>query len=63
MIDIYSKVFEFGGLILGEYGIGYGKMEYLVNFFGEVNMRFMRGIKEVFDFKMILNLNKVCYKV
>ena len=62
MVDIYNKASEFGGLISGEHGIGYGKMNFLANFSGEVNMRLMRGIKEVFDPKMILNPNKVCYK-
>ena len=62
MVDIYNKASELGGLISGEHGIGYGKMNFLANFSGEVNMRLMRGIKEVFDPKMILNPNKVCYK-
>ena len=62
LTDIYNKASELGGLISGEHGIGYGKMDYLANFSGEVNMRLMKGIKEVFDPKMILNPNKVCYK-
>jgi len=62
LIDIYKKASELGGLISGEHGIGYGKMQFLADFSGEVNMRLMRGIKEVFDPKMILNPNKVCYK-
>ena len=62
MVDIYNKASELCVLISGEHGIGYGKMNFLANFSGEVNMRLMRGIKEVFDPKMILNPNKVCYK-
>lgn len=62
LMDIYKKASELGGLISGEHGIGYGKMQFLADFSGEVNMRLMRGIKEVFDPKMILNPNKVCYK-
>lgn len=50
-----------GGLISGEHGIGYGKMDYLAAFAGETSMRLMKGIKEVFDPKMILNPGKVCY--
>lgn len=59
---IYRKAAELGGLISGEHGIGHGKMEYLANFAGDVSMRLMKGIKEVFDPKMILNPGKVCYK-
>lgn len=60
---IYKKAAECGGLISGEHGIGYGKMEYLADFAGEASMRLMRGIKEVFDPKMILNPDKICYKL
>ena len=58
---IYKKAAECGGLISGEHGIGYGKMDYLATFAGETSMRLMKGIKEVFDPKMILNPGKVCY--
>ncbi len=61
--DIYKKAAEMGGLISGEHGIGLGKRDYLADFSGEVSMRLMKGIKEVFDPKMILNPGKVCYKV
>lgn len=60
---IYKKAADCGGLISGEHGIGYGKIDYLEDFAGEANMRIMRGIKEVFDPKMILNPGKVCYKL
>lgn len=60
---IYKKAAECGGLISGEHGIGYGKMDYLADFAGEASMRLMRGIKEVFDPKMILNPDKICYKL
>lgn len=63
MTDIYKKAAELGGQISGEHGIGFGKMDYLSKFAGPVNMRLMKGIKEVFDPKMILNPNKICYKV
>ncbi|MBQ3437902.1 MAG: FAD-binding oxidoreductase [Fusobacterium sp.] len=63
MLDIYQKAADLGGQISGEHGIGYGKMDYLSKFAGNVNMRLMKGIKEVFDPKMILNPNKVCYKI
>ena len=60
---IYKKAAECGGLISGEHGIGYGKMDYLAAFAGETSMRLMKGIKEVFDPKMILNPGKICYKL
>ncbi|EHL17842.1 glycolate oxidase, subunit GlcD [Peptoanaerobacter stomatis] len=59
----YNKAAEMGGLISGEHGIGFGKRDYLASFSGEVQMRLMKGIKETFDPKMILNPGKVCYKV
>lgn len=61
--DIYNKAAEVGGLISGEHGIGLGKLGYLHSFSGEVAMRLMKGIKETFDPKMILNPGKVCFKV
>lgn len=63
MQDIYRKAAELGGQISGEHGIGFGKMEFLYEFAGDVNMRLMKGIKEVFDPRMILNPNKICYKL
>ena len=60
MADIYKKAAELGGLISGEHGIGYGKKDYLAEFAGPVNMRLMKGIKETFDPKMILNPGKIC---
>ncbi|MGI6110255.1 MAG: FAD-binding oxidoreductase, partial [Eubacteriaceae bacterium] len=61
MKKVYAKATEFGGLISGEHGIGCGKIHYLEDFAGPVNMRLMKGIKEVFDPNMILNPGKVCY--
>jgi glycolate oxidase len=60
---IYKKAAECDGQISGEHGIGSGKMEYLAAFAGETSMRLMKGIKEVFDPKMILNPGKICYKL
>lgn len=57
---IYQKAMEFGGQISGEHGIGYGKVHFLENALGPVNMELMRGIKNVFDPKLILNPGKVC---
>ena len=60
---IYKKAAECGGLISGEHGIGSGKMAYLNDYVGETSIRLMRGIKQVFDPKMILNPGKICYKL
>lgn len=57
----YGKATELGGLISGEHGIGRGKMEYLAEMVGPVNMRLNEGIKHTFDPNMILNPGKVCY--
>ena len=51
------------GLVSGEHGIGSGKIRYLVDSVGETNMELMRGIKKVFDPKMILNPGKVCVQL
>ena len=60
---IYKKSMEFGGQISGEHGIGFGKIHYLEQAVGPVNMGLMLGIKKVFDPKMILNPGKVCMKL
>ena len=60
---IYRRATECGGLVSGEHGIGFGKIRYLEDSVGETNMELMRGIKRVFDPKMILNPGKVCYKL
>jgi glycolate oxidase len=57
---IYREATRCGGLVSGEHGIGSGKIKYLVESEGEINMELMRGIKKVFDPKMILNPGKVC---
>ncbi len=63
--DIFDKMYkraeEIGGLVSGEHGIGYAKKEYLSRQYGDTMMMLMRGIKETFDPKKILNPNKVCY--
>ena len=60
MSAIYKKAVELGGQISGEHGIGMGKVKYLAEAVGPVNMQLMQGIKKVFDPKMILNPGKVC---
>ncbi|MBF1219787.1 MAG: 2-hydroxy-acid oxidase, partial [Fusobacterium periodonticum] len=58
-VNEVGKKYDFTVKSFGHAGDG---KNFLANFSGEVNMRLMRGIKEVFDPKMILNPNKVCYK-
>ncbi len=63
MDKIYAKATEFEGLVSGEHGIGFGKIDYLEKTLGETSVRLMREIKQVFDPNMILNPGKVCYKL
>lgn len=56
---MYDKAKEFGGLVSGEHGIGYAKRDYLAESLGEVQIGLMRGIKDAFDPKHILNPDKV----
>ncbi|MCE5220254.1 MAG: FAD-binding oxidoreductase [Clostridium sp.] len=57
---IYPEATRCGGLVSGEHGIGSGKMSYLADSVGEINMNLMRGIKKVFDPNSIMNPGKVC---
>ncbi len=60
MASVYQKAMELGGQISGEHGIGMGKVKYLAQAAGPINMALMQGIKQVFDPRMILNPGKVC---
>ncbi|MCR4671647.1 MAG: FAD-binding oxidoreductase [Lachnospiraceae bacterium] len=60
---IYPEAFKLGGLVSGEHAIGSGKLKYLSESVGPVQMKLMEDIKRVFDPKMILNPGKVCYKL
>lgn len=59
MTQLYAKTMALGGQISGEHGIGRGKVKYLAQAVGETNLALMRGIKQVFDPKGILNPGKV----
>ena len=63
MEAVYVKATELGGQVSGEHGIGRGKVAYLAESVGEVNMRLMEEIKKVFDPNLILNPGKVCYRL
>lgn len=56
----YKKCDELDGQISGEHGIGYGKKTYLSESAGSTEMHLMRGIKDVFDPKGVLNPGKIC---
>ena len=61
--SIYGKTVELGGQISGEHGVGFGKVKFLAQAVGPVNMALMQGIKNVFDPKGILNPGKVCHMI
>jgi glycolate oxidase len=56
---LYKKAFTYGGLVSGEHGIGFAKKEYMIELLGDKQIKLMRGIKDVFDPKHILNPGKV----
>lgn len=56
---MYEKAAEYGGQVSGEHGIGYAKKYYLQKHLGDIQMNLMRGIKQVFDPKSILNPGKI----
>lgn len=55
---IYQKAYRLGGLTSGEHGIGLSKKKYFLEETDTLNIQLMRGIKEVFDTKKILNSHK-----
>jgi len=57
--DLYKRAKEVGGLVSGEHGIGYAKMEYLKESLGDVQINLMRNIKAAFDPKNLLNPGKI----
>lgn len=56
---LYQRAHALGGLVSGEHGIGYAKKQYLSDTTDAVQLELMRGIKNVFDPKHILNPKKV----
>ncbi|WP_035345370.1 FAD-binding oxidoreductase [Haploplasma modicum] len=57
--DLYTKVYELGGLISAEHGIGYIKRDYFLKHTDKVKVEIMRSIKKALDPKGLLNPNKV----
>ncbi len=59
MSEMYKKAKELSGAVSGEHGIGYAKKAYLKELLSEDVIGLMRGIKNVFDPKNILNPGKI----
>lgn len=57
--DLYERVSELGGLPSAEHGIGIVKKEYLEKMTADVNLKYMRAIKAMFDPENRLNPGKV----
>lgn len=56
---LFAKVYELGGTISGEHGIGMLQKQYMDIVFQPVHLELMRGIKKVFDPNNILNAGKI----
>ncbi|MTI94592.1 MAG: FAD-binding protein [Firmicutes bacterium] len=59
MQKLYDKAIELEGQVSGEHGIGHAKTMFLRQSVGETSMQLMRGIKQAFDPKNILNPGKL----
>lgn len=57
--EIFDAAISMVGTITGEHGVGLAKKKYLPRLVGESGIRVMRGIKNAFDPKGILNPGKV----
>ncbi len=57
--DLYQKVADLGGLPSAEHGIGIVKKEYMESMTDEVNLKYMRALKKVFDPDNRLNPGKI----
>jgi len=57
--EIFDAAISMGGTITGEHGVGLAKKKYLPRLVGESGIRVMRGIKQAFDPKGILNPGKI----
>lgn len=57
--EIFDAAIGMGGTITGEHGVGIAKKKYLPRLVGQSGIKVMRGIKNAFDPKGILNPGKV----
>lgn len=58
-IDLYEVTKKLGGTLSGEHGIGLKRKKYIGMFLDEAQIRLIKGIKQVFDPKGILNPGKL----
>lgn len=57
--DLYKKVYELGGLLSAEHGVGVMKREHFLKHTDSVKVELMRAIKKAFDPKGLFNPGKV----
>jgi glycolate oxidase len=57
--EIFELTAALGGTISGEHGIGLVQKPYMPLKYSQINLNLMRGIKQVFDPKGILNPGKI----
>ena len=57
--EIYAKVYELGGKLSGEHGIGYKRKAVLAQYTNPVEIKLMQAVKKALDPKNILNPGKV----
>lgn len=59
IVEIFELTKSLKGTISGEHGIGYVQKNFMPIVFSEVELQLMKGIKQVFDPKGILNPGKI----
>ncbi|TAF34449.1 MAG: FAD-binding protein [Cytophagales bacterium] len=59
MREMFAACIALGGTLSGEHGIGWAKREFMPMAMPEIKLTIMRGIKQVFDPKGILNPSKI----
>ena len=57
--EIFAYTKQLGGTLSGEHGIGWAQKRFMDLMFSPVELRLMRGIKDLFDPKGILNPGKI----
>jgi glycolate oxidase len=57
--ELFREVAALGGTLSGEHGVGWVQQTYLPEVVGRTQQQLMRGIKEVFDPRGILNPCKI----